>query len=71
MLFETRYFWTVFTSKDIETTQKLRTIFEKAKTPLASAVSIYEIYKLTIGHEDKAVAELRTRTIADEYTSLT
>lgn len=68
MLFETRYFWAVFTSKDAETTRKLEEIFERAKTPFASSVSIYEIFKLTIEHDDKAVAELRTRTIANEYT---
>lgn len=68
MLFETRYFWAVFTSKDTETIRKLKAIFEKAKTPFASSVSIYEVYKQTIEHDDKAVAELRTRTIANEYT---
>jgi predicted nucleic acid-binding protein len=68
VLFETRYFWAVFTSKDAETTQKLKAIFGKAKTAYASSVSIYEIYKQTIEHDDKAVAELRTRTIENEYT---
>jgi toxin FitB len=68
MLFETRYFWAVFTSKDAENTTKLKAIFERARTPFASSVSIYEVYKQTIEHDDKAVAELRTRTIANEYT---
>jgi len=68
VLFETRYFWAVFTSKDPEATKKLKAIFEKTKTAFASSVSIYEIYKQTIQHDDKAVAELRTRTIANEYT---
>jgi predicted nucleic acid-binding protein len=68
VLFETRYFWAVFTSRDAGTTKKLKTIFEKTKTAFASSVSIYEIYKQTIEHDDKAVAELRTRTISNEYT---
>jgi predicted nucleic acid-binding protein len=68
VLFETRYFWAVFTSKDAETTSKLKAIFEKAKTAFASSVSIYEIYKQSIEHDDKAVAELRTRIITHEYT---
>ena len=68
MLFETRYFWAVFTSKDPETTRKLKAIFDKAKAAFASSVSIYEIYKQTIEHDDKMVAELRSRTIANEYT---
>jgi predicted nucleic acid-binding protein len=57
-----------FTSKDAETTRELQAIFEKAKTAFASSISIYEIYKQTIEHDDKAVAELRTRTISNEYT---
>jgi len=68
MLFETRYFWAVFTSKDTETTKKLKAIFEKAKTVFASSVTIYEVYKQTIEHDDKAVAELRSRTVSNEYT---
>jgi predicted nucleic acid-binding protein len=68
VLFETRYFWAVFTSKNPETTRKLKAIFEKAKTAFASSVSIYEIYKQSLEHDDKAVAELRTRTISNEYT---
>ena len=68
MLFETRYFWAVFTSKDAERTRKLKALFEKARTPYASSISIYEVYKLTIEHDDKAVAQIRARTIAKEYT---
>jgi predicted nucleic acid-binding protein len=68
VLFETRYFWAVFTSKDSETTKKLKVIFDKAKVAFASSVSIYEVYKQTIEHDDKSVAELRTRTISNEYT---
>jgi len=68
VLFETRYFWAVFTSRDPERTKKLEALFEKAKTPHASSISVYEVYKLTIEHDDKAVAEIRARTIAKEYT---
>jgi toxin FitB len=68
LLFETRYFWAVFTSKDPDATRRLKAIFDRAKTAFASSVSIYEIYKQTIEHDDKTVAELRTRTIANEYT---
>jgi toxin FitB len=68
LLFETRYFWAVFTSKDPQTTRRLKAIFDKAKAAFASSVSIYEIYRQTVEHDDKAVAELRARTIANEYT---
>jgi hypothetical protein len=63
VLFETRYFWAVFTSKDPETTKKLKVISDRATASFASSDTIYETYKETIEHEDKRVAELRTRTI--------
>jgi toxin FitB len=67
LLFETRYFWAVFTSKDPVTTRRLKAIFDKANAAFASSVTIYEVYKQTIEHDDKAVAELRARTIANQY----
>jgi predicted nucleic acid-binding protein len=68
VLFETRNFWAVFTSKDPATTKKLKAISDRAKATFASSVTIYEVYKQTIEHDDKTVAELRTRTISKEYT---
>ena len=67
MLFETRYFWAVFTSKSGETTDKLKSLFEKSKTAYASSVSIYEVYKLTHANEERAVAKLRTATIRRDF----
>lgn len=67
MLFETRYFWAVFTARDGSTTNALRTIFDESKTAYASAISIYEVYKLTLEHEDKAVAQLRAAAIEREF----
>ena len=68
MLFETRYFWAVFTTRDAEAINKLRTIYDKSKTAYASSVSIYEVFRQTLEHEDMQVAELRARTIKSEFT---
>ncbi len=68
MLFDTRYFWAVFTSKNPEFLKKLRTIFDSSKTTYASAISIYEVYKLTISEEDRTVAEIRANSIKKEFT---
>jgi len=68
VLFETRYFWSVFTTKDPDQLRKLRIIFENARKKFASAVSIYEVYKLTLSQEGKAVADLRTDTIKKQFT---
>jgi len=67
MLFETRYFWAVFTSKNGDTTTKLRTLFDKAKTAYVSSITIYEVYKQTLSSEDKSVARLRLDTIRRDF----
>ncbi len=67
MLFDTRYFWAVFTIKDPDYLKKLRTLLENSKTRLASSISLYEVYKLTLSHEEKAVADLRTTTIKKQF----
>jgi len=67
MLFDTRYFWTIFTSRDRETTSKLRTMFQKSRAAYVSAITIYEIFKLTVANEDKATAKLRVSAIANDY----
>ncbi len=63
MIFDTRYFWAVFTSRDRQTTDKLRDLFDRSKSPCASAVTIYEVSKLTLASEGKVVADLRASTI--------
>ena len=68
MLFETRYFWAIFTARDPQTVSKLRAIYDKSKTAYASSISIYEVYKQTLEHEDEQVAELRVNTIMKEFT---
>lgn len=70
MLFETRYFWAVFTSRDPEYVKKLRTVFEVSKTRFASSISIYEVYKLTLAQEGKTVADLRTTTMRKQFATV-
>ncbi len=67
MLFDTRYFWAVFTTKDPDYLKKLRTLLETSKARFASSISLYEVYKLTLSHEEKTVADLRTNTIKKQF----
>ena len=67
MLFDTRYFWAVFTSKSPEETSRLKALLEKSKSAFASSVTIFEVYKLTLAGEGRAVAKLRTDTIEKEF----
>ena len=70
MLFETRYFWAVFTGRDPEQLRKLRTLLENTKKKFASTVTIYEVCKLTLGQEGKAVADLRVNTIRKQFAMI-
>ncbi len=67
MLFDTRYFWTLFTEKNPSTVRRLRKIFEASEEPSVSSVSIYEMHKLTLEKEGKTAAELRTAAINKEF----
>lgn len=68
MLFETRYFWAVFTAKDSEYVNRLKGIFDASKTRYASSISVYEVYKLTLVQEGKTLADLRATTIKKQLT---
>jgi predicted nucleic acid-binding protein len=68
VLFDTRYFWAVFTSKNPDSLHKLRILFEESKDAFASSISLYEVYKLTISHDDRTVADLRVDSIKKEFT---
>ncbi len=67
MLFDTRYFWAVFTTKNPEHLNKLRSVFDESKNTYASPISLYEVYKLTINQEDQTVADLRVNSIKKEF----
>lgn len=67
MLFDTRYFWAVFTTKDSEALGKLRALFDRSKPAYTSSICVYEVYKLTLAAEGKAVAELRASTMERDF----
>ncbi len=67
MLFDTRYFWTVFTTKNPEQLQKLRSLFDESKNAFASSISLYEVYRLAVTNEDRTVASLRVNAIKKEF----
>jgi len=67
MLFETRYFWALFTSRNLGVTNNLRAIFDKSKLAYVSSITIYEIFKQTLSSEDRTVARLRVATIVSDF----
>jgi predicted nucleic acid-binding protein len=67
LLFDTRYFWTIFTEKDSESIGRLKVIFERSKKRLVSSITIYEVHKLTLESDGEDVAELRINTIKRDF----
>ena len=67
MLFETRYFWAIFRSKDQRAIRELKAIYDRADTAYISSISIYEVYKQTIESEEMQVADVRVTTMENEF----
>jgi predicted nucleic acid-binding protein len=67
VLFETRYFWAVFTAKNGEVVRRLKSLFDKAKSRYASSITVYEVYRLTLANEGESVARLRSTVIDRDF----
>ena len=67
MLFETRYFWALFTENDTGYVNRLHVVFERSKRKVVSSVTIYEVHKLTLENEGETVAQLRVNTIKRDF----
>jgi predicted nucleic acid-binding protein len=63
MLFDTRYFSAIFSSKDEETTSKLKSLFNRSKSAYVSSIIICEVFKLTLASEDKTAAISSSRQL--------
>ncbi|MGH9909589.1 MAG: PIN domain-containing protein, partial [Nitrososphaerales archaeon] len=62
-VFDTRYFWTIYTDKDPEKIERLKSLLVERIHRFVSSVTLYEIYKLSIANEGKDVAELRCNLV--------
>jgi predicted nucleic acid-binding protein len=67
MLFDTRYFWALFTSRNVENTNKLKGLYDRSESQFVSAITVYEVSKLTLEVEGAAVAALRASTIERDF----
>jgi len=67
LIFDTRYFWVLFTEKDPELIRKLKSIYEKSSKRIVSVITIYEMYKLTLQFEGREVANVRTNSIKKDF----
>jgi predicted nucleic acid-binding protein len=58
-LYDTRYFWEIYTTQDPDRITRLRSLLVERRHRLVSSITLYELYKLSIANEGKDVAELR------------
>jgi len=66
-LFETRFFIYFFASPDPSTHRQLLGLMRKYDTRLVSAITLFEIYKLSLEREGKETAETRISRIRNEF----
>ena len=62
-IYDTRYFWEIFTTKDPGRIGKLKSLLVERRHRFVSSITLYEIYKLSIAKEGKDVAELRCNLV--------
>ena len=65
-IFETRFFIYFFASSDPDTHRRLLALMVRFHPKLVSAITLFEIYKLSLEKEGKDTAETRTARIRKE-----
>jgi len=58
-LYDTRYFWEIYTTQDPDRITRLRSLLVERRHRFVSSITLYELYRLSIANEGKDVAELR------------
>jgi len=66
-VFETRFFIHFFASPDPSVHRRLRELMSKYQARLVSAITIFEIYKLSLEREGRETAETRISRITREF----
>jgi predicted nucleic acid-binding protein len=66
-IFETRFFIHFFASPDPLVHRRLLELMRKYQARLVSAITVFEIYKLTLEREGRETAETRASRMAKEF----
>jgi predicted nucleic acid-binding protein len=66
-IFEARFFIYFFASSDPDTHRRLLALMARFQPKLVSAITLFEIYKLSLEREGKDTAETRTARIRKEF----
>jgi len=66
-LYDTRYFLTVYTAKEATLKRKLLKELESHRPRYVSAMTIYEVYRVSLEVEGRDVAKIRKTTIERDF----
>jgi predicted nucleic acid-binding protein len=58
-VYDTRFFWEVYTAREPERAEGLKSLLMEKSHRFVSAVTLYEIYKLSVAYEGRDVAKVR------------
>ncbi len=66
-IYDTRFFATLYYSKDEDEIRRIKLELMGSHTKSISAITIYEIYKLTLQTDGKDVSDLRVRLLEKDF----
>jgi predicted nucleic acid-binding protein len=66
-LYDTRYFICVYTAKEPNLKRKLRSELETRRQRYVSAITIHEVYRLSLQAEGREVAKIRKSAIERDF----
>lgn len=66
-LYDTRYFLAVYTAKEATLKRKLLKELESHRPRYASAMTIYEVYRVSLEVEGRDIAKMRKTTIEKDF----
>jgi len=66
-VYDTRFFAALYYSKDEDEIRRIKLELVGSHTKFISAITVYEIYKLTLQTDGKDVADLRVRLLGKDF----
>jgi len=66
-LYDTRYFFCVYSAKDSSIRRKLRAELDTRRRRYVSAITIHEVYRLSLQTEGREVARIRKSAIERDF----
>jgi predicted nucleic acid-binding protein len=67
ILYDTRFFLRLYTAKELSLRRRLVSELERQKRRFASAMTIHEVYRVSLEEEGREVARMRKATIERDF----